>query len=96
MAADIIEIGFVAGARRMFPISGTVKDSGGNGLVRTIVANRNLSLTDVHAATVSASGSGGYTLQVNGNHNDVFRLVCLGIEGVDNSVVSDHLREEVA
>lgn len=79
---------------RQITLSGTVDGIDESNNVRRILAYRNGSTTEVHASTVSAS-NGAFSLEVNGSHNDVFRLVALGVEGVDNSAIFDHVRESV-
>lgn len=89
----IIRPALVGMAIKNITISGTVKDALGNGLQRRVIAYRNGAETEVAAAANSGAGSGGYALTVNGNHNDEFRVIAIGLPE-ENSKIIDHVREE--
>jgi len=75
-----------------FTLAGTVKNPGGTGLSRKIIAYKGGSETVVSASTWSDS-QGNFSTIVNGNSNDEFRVEVLGDVG-ENTVVFDHVRPE--
>ena len=74
-------------------ISGTVKRGGsGEPLSRTVLCYRNGETTSLHATTVSDGVTGAFSLTVNGNHNDDFKLEAIGLQD-ENSAIYDHVRK---
>jgi len=91
MAAAVVSNTIQLSTARTITVAGTVTDDAANPLSRKVLVYRNRVETVVHASAQSVGGS--FSLSVNGNHHDVFRVVCLGLEGAENSMIYDHVRE---
>jgi len=76
---------------KMFTVSGYVTQSG-TPVSRKIVVFRDSDMNTSIASTLSDSSDGNFSLELNGNTNDKFTLVCVGLESEnENSKIFAHI-----